>query len=593
MAETQTKATFKMLRSGEWGIRVVGPAPSKGDTVTVSLSAGGEKQVTVANVVARFDDATLCAIVDDRAAAAVRTESTVTEERKPSTRRAPTTVSATKSAVTPTGEQQNALSLFSTGQSIAIEAGAGTGKTSTCVLCAQSTTRRGQYVAFNRKIVEDSATKFPRNVRCNTAHSLAWKAIVGGTPFQTRLDSSARMKSTELANILRTEPMTVTKWDGEKKQLGYTFLAGLAMGAVERFCMSADAEPLAKHVPLVDGLDAPMHEQHGPARYPVNNDVAKALLPAVKRAWKDLCRYDGALPFKPSHYLKMWQLGTPVIDVEFILFDEAQDATPVMINIIRQQADRGVQVVWVGDSQQEIYGWAGAINALATVPAEQRAFLTQSFRFGDAIAATANVCLGALNAELRLKGFDKVKSRVEALDMPRAVLCRTNAAAVRTVLDYLRRDLRPFLVGGGKDVAAFCRAARDLQQGRRAEHPELACFDSWGEVQEYVETDEQGADLKLMVSLIDEFGVDTILDAVDPKRMPQEEDADVVVSTAHKSKGLEWDSVRLAADFKDAPSGEELRLLYVAVTRAKLVLDITAVGYFAPAATTTPTDVED
>jgi superfamily I DNA/RNA helicase len=49
----------------------------------------------------------------------------------------------------------------------------------------------------------------------------------------------------------------------------------------------------------------------------------------------------------------------------------------------------------------------------------------------------------------------------------------------------------------------------------------------------------------------------------------------VIVSTAHKAKGREWDSVRLASDFAsaclgkhpDAPS--EVRLFYVAMTRAK------------------------
>jgi ATP-dependent exoDNAse (exonuclease V) beta subunit len=39
--------------------------------------------------------------------------------------------------------------------------------------------------------------------------------------------------------------------------------------------------------------------------------------------------------------------------------------------------------------------------------------------------------------------------------------------------------------------------------------------------------------------------------------------------------------VRLAEDFPPAPKAEELRLLYVAVTRARLRLDVTAVGYLA------------
>jgi superfamily I DNA/RNA helicase len=54
---------------------------------------------------------------------------------------------------------------------------------------------------------------------------------------------------------------------------------------------------------------------------------------------------------------------------------------------------------------------------------------------------------------------------------------------------------------------------------------------------------------------------------------------DVVISTAHKAKGLEWDSVKIGPDFKlpteegEIPSDADLMLMYVAITRAKLSLD--------------------
>lgn len=55
-----------------------------------------------------------------------------------------------------------------------------------------------------------------------------------------------------------------------------------------------------------------------------------------------------------------------------------------------------------------------------------------------------------------------------------------------------------------------------------------------------------------------------------------EQDADITVSTAHRSKGLEWPIVMLDEDFQDitdplmteAERHDETCLLYVAVTRA-------------------------
>lgn len=76
------------------------------------------------------------------------------------------------------------------------------------------------------------------------------------------------------------------------------------------------------------------------------------------------------------------------------------------------------------------------------------------------------------------------------------------------------------------------------------------------------------------------FGAQKIHDAV--KHMPKEADADFVVCTAHKSKGREWDTVKLSSDFptNDKAGDEERRLLYVAVTRAKLVLDVSECPFF-------------
>ncbi len=59
-----------------------------------------------------------------------------------------------------------------------------------------------------------------------------------------------------------------------------------------------------------------------------------------------------------------------------------------------------------------------------------------------------------------------------------------------------------------------------------------------------------------------------------------EKDAQVTVSTAHRSKGLEWDVVVLNEDFCDITDPllsaeerqDETNLLYVAVTRARKTL---------------------
>lgn len=465
----------------------------------------------------------------------------------------------------PTPEQQSALDLFRSGDSMVIEAGAGTGKTSTLIMIGDSTDARGQYVAFNKAIVTEAGSKLPRNVAANTAHSLAFQAI--GKTYSHRL-RAPRVKPWDLARMLDVERFVI-RYGSQTKTLDAGFLAGLVMRGITRFCQTADLQPMPKHIPYVDGIDVPTAQGH---RTYVNNDrLRDQLADALAYAWADLTKTQGQLPFRHEHYLKLWQLSDPKIPAEFILFDEAQDANPVMAAIVAAQEH--AQCVYVGDSQQQIYEFTGAVNAMAEFDATHRTFLTQSFRFGDAVAETANLVLSKIpSADLRLRGFEKISSTVETLDDPRAILCRTNARSVEELLTETERGRRAHLVGGGGEVAAFARGAKSLQDGKHSSHPDLACFGSWGEVLDYVDNDPQGSELAGMTKLIQKFGVETVLRALDGNA--QASTADVTISTAHKAKGREWSSVKIANDFPPEVEGDaEFRLMYVAVTRAQHVLD--------------------
>ena len=471
----------------------------------------------------------------------------------------------------PTDEQAEAVRLFTAGGNLAIEAGAGTGKTSTLRLIADSTMENGQYVVFNKALADEAAAKFPLHVPCNTAHSLAYRAL--GHRYGERLRSSRRVPGWELARMFRVPTIDTSDFQDKPKRLADGYLAALCSRAITSFCQSADLEIKERHFEYVDGLDAP--DDLGRRTYERNTQLRQALLPIANRMWDDLQGLTGSMPYKHEHYLKAWQLSGPRIAAKFVLFDESQDANPVMADIVAQQEQYGIQLVYVGDSQQEIYAWTGAVNALAQVKVDHRTYLSQSFRFGQAIADQANIILRALESPLQLRGNPAIQSTVGHVANPRAVLTRTNATGITFLLDYQMAGERAYMVGGGKEVLAFAEAAEQLINTGATSFPELACFSDWKAVQQYVETDPNGEELKLNVGLVDRFGTKVIIDAI--RKMPDERTADVIISTAHKSKGREWDTVRLASDFpamaEDKPSQ---RLLYVAMTRAKLELDMGA-----------------
>src|SRR5690606_24975590 len=180
------------------------------------------------------------------------------------------------------------------------------------------------------------------------------------------------------------------------------------------------------------------------------------------------------------------------------------------------------------------------------------------------------------------EGHDPVPSRITSDITPNAILTRSNSGAMGEAMAQMRAGRKAAVVGGGTAMAKLAEAALALMDGEPCFHPELMAFQNWDQVVEYAEQEDDGADLKPLIKLIDEYGAEGVIDAANA--LSDERNADVIVSTAHKSKGLEWDYVRIGDDFaerKPRPNTDDQRLIkraeanlaYVAVTRARLGLD--------------------
>jgi hypothetical protein len=487
----------------------------------------------------------------------------------------PTTRTA-KPVLTPTGEQQKIIAAWTeTGDNLTIRAVAGSGKTSTQVMLAEATKAAGFYVAYNKSVAQEARRKFPSHVTCKTAHALAFAAV--GTDYAHRFDGP-RVTARTVAKILRiNQPSRLDSLT----MLAPEQIARLALETNDGFMHSADPEPGPQHVPWKPGFSNAAME------------VLRRLLPPLAaKAWADLClKEKGELRYSPDCYLKLWQLGDPVIEADYVLLDEAQDSDRVLIDVLTRQ--KNTRLIAVGDGNQQIYQWRGAVNAMdafSGIPFT----LTESFRFGPAIAAEANKWLTILGADVQVTGNKRKTSMICDIEWPDAVLCRTNGGALGQVIAATEAGRKPALVGGGAAIKKMAEAAERLQDGRPAYHPELIAFSTWGQVQDYVENDHGGSDLAVMVRLIDAHGAAEIIRIVES--LASESRCDVAISTAHKAKGLEWHSVRIANDFP-APRGRQgidgepevrpadARLAYVAITRAMNGLDRSGLAWvdrFAP-----------
>ena len=351
--------------------------------------------------------------------------------------------------------------------------------------------------------------------------------------------------------------------------------AFLILSTVRSFSQSSSLEICSDNVPKtgkVLGLD----QAHSSA-------LINWIVDEATNLWHRMIDPADQIPLGHDGYLKLWALGNPVLDYDYVLLDEAQDTNPVVLEVVQNQTR---QIVFVGDRHQQIYAWRGAVNAMEQITTEYEAKLTQSFRFGQAIADAATNILRKLGETDPVRGNPKVQSEILSSSHTDAVLTRTNASVIAETLNLVTEGRLPHIVGGTTELKALVRDVFELKKGIPGSHPDFFGFSTWKDVVEFSEK-EEGADLRPFVTLVEQNGPGRLWAAICASS-EDETKADVAVSTAHKAKGREWRSVRISDDFSASIdknsniSEEEARLFYVTITRAKerLSVDSTLLASF-------------
>jgi hypothetical protein len=446
-----------------------------------------------------------------------------------------------------TTEQENIIE--SEANVLVVNAFAGTGKTTTLIDYALARPRQSFiYLAFNRSVKEDAAKKFPRNVRCVTTHGLAYRDF--GVTYKDKL---GQPKPASVAKMLKCN----------------FAIANAACNTVTNFLCSSDKK-----------LDAELHLEYAglsPSNANQAFEVSKNLWTRMQDVSNPYIRmpHDG--------YLKLYQLSNPTISSDIIMVDEAQDSNMMVIDVVSKQRGRKL---FIGDENQSIYAFRKAVDALNKVQADTKLYLTSSFRFGPGIASLASLLLKDWKGEPQsVKGLGKSKSIFNVNERnPHAVLARTNSGLFDAAIKALNSG-DPFGYLGGWEGYRLDMIldAWNLKKGfiSKVTDQTIMLFKSYTELEAYAETVDD-KELKMLIRVIEKYKeeIPNLIERLKTKSLGTLTGNEIVLTTAHKGKGMEFNSVILLDDYAElkvetdkfgrevVPTVEDINILYVAATRA-------------------------
>lgn len=476
-----------------------------------------------------------------------------------------------------TPEQLNIIN--STGD-IKINAVAGSGKTTTVIEYAKArpSTSKILYLAFNKSVKLDAAKKFSEkglnNVKVETAHSLAYRQIVFKNNYRVR---NQGYKTHEIAELLNLQG------NGEK-HTEYV-IANHINKFITYFCNSDKQK--VQDLNYLDTITDAKAKIFVSSFYDYIKTESRLLLGKMDR---------GEIEITHDFYLKKFQLSNPKLPFDYILFDEGQDASPAMLDVFfKQQATK----IIVGDTHQQIYGWRFAINSLEK--AQFKTYhLSTSFRFGQDIA---NLAMEVLKYKKHINDHKTISLKGKGNSngiKTKAVLARTNLGLLLKAIEYVteKKKVKKIYFEGNINSYAYADEGASLYDVLNLSNGKthmikdklIKVMKDLDELEDYIEKTED-VQLAMMVEIVKEYGdkIPAIIKAIKEKHVENDdkEEAEMIFSTVHRCKGMEYDRIQLVNDFiseerleklkedkkaediNAAKLNEEINLLYVAITRTK------------------------
>ena len=475
-------------------------------------------------------------------------------------------------------EHQKAIygEVISTNRDVAIQATAGSGKSTVLVEISRllSPSSTSIFLAFNKSIVNELKEKLPPRFEVSTLHSLGLDILYRN--FGTKVNLNQAKTYNAAKKMIFGKKEIVSHKERNSRiffaQKGYDYLRSTLTDIESKDAV--DEMLLRFSIPSDYGYEDLRELSNILDKYNTG-----------KKKGEEFSIDFADMIFLPA---TMKRLRYPKYNN--VLVDEVQDLNKCQKEVINKIRARESRVISVGDIFQSIYLFAGAdtesFESFSKAPNTVSLPLSVTYRCPIAVVEEAKKYSPNINASPYAKEGYVGEGFMEDIEEGDAVLCRNNSPLFEAYLQLIHEGKKAYVVGS--EMAERFKALikpyasshiSSLIDGLNSQlmliednlvakgvknpkqHPKYTSFHDVAKSLSVIA--ESCHNIKQLIQRIDEIFC--------PKK-----DA-VILSSIHKSKGLEYDRVFLLRPdllpSKFASSEEELRqeknLMFVAITRSR------------------------
>lgn len=459
-----------------------------------------------------------------------------------------------------------------TNKNIVVEAAPGSGKTFTLKeLCNRTPAGTScLFMAFNKSIAEELKTKLPTTIECNTFHSMGLRTLMKNFRFRMQLEENKCFSlCMELFDFRKKE---------YKEKMRYYFALQELWEKI-RLSLCEINERNVSALCIEYDLD---YENS------MINDLNK-----INERWrKDCAKIQDNKSFKMDFPDMLWIPYNFVDEMNFpkyqvVMADEGQDLFTLQKEILQRYIKPRGRFVAVGDSKQLIYNFMGSdldvFNSIKGMPNTICLPLSVTYRCAKKIVEKANEVFPGTECTATAKEGVVRSGDIFEAESGDFILCRNNYPLVATFIMLLEKEKKASIMGRdfGESLCRLLDGQERLDDLYLLLDDKVSKLKGKGLSEIAITNNASYVALKEKVSIIEilykRFPGSFLALKQKIKNIFSDDKTGIILSTIHKSKGLEAKRVfflnpeLIPSKFAKTPKAlyAEDCLKFVAITRAK------------------------